>query len=733
MQHLEPLIKDLAIILGVAGIITLLFQRIKQPVVLGYLVAGIIIGPYTPPYSFIHDVPNIKILAELGVIFLMFSLGLEFSFHKLVRVGFSASITALVEVIFMLCLGFMTGKLMGWTFYDSLFLGAALSISSTTIIIKAINELGLTKKRFAELVFGILIVEDLLAVLLLVALSTVVLTNSLLSLDIAHAAVKLIIVVGAWFIIGYFLIPTLFRKVIHYVSDETLTVVSVGLCLFLVALAAHFHYSAALGAFIMGSILAETHIIHRIEHLIRPIRDIFAAVFFVSVGMLMNPTVIVHQWPALLLIAGVTIVGKLLSSSLGALATGQSLNTSLRTGFSLAQIGEFSFIIVALGASLNVISSSLYPLVVAVSCLTTFTTPYLIHLSNYLAKKLNEGLPISVKNSLDNYSAFVYRFTSGNADTSTSRGTLIRFIVNGIIIAIIFGLCDNFLLPWLIKVLNKDWLAKAYSWLGALFIASPFIWGMVFADKAIAHEKPQARTVKSLFMCLLVVIELFILSLVYFDTWVVLIPLVLLAAWIFIFSYKRLANTYHWFEQRLIKNIKRAPTDTKRYEQLAPWDTHIVELEVTAQAPFAGKYIHECQPRQKFNINIVAIHRYHRTILAPRGSEILQPHDKLIVLGNDEQIEAFRKFIEVAAIQPMTETEDHLANFTLTAFNLTANNPLTGKTIRESKIREQVYGLIVGIERNGERLLNPDPAERMLEGDIVFIVGDVEHLKQIVT
>lgn len=727
MQHLEPLIKDLAIILGIAGLITLLFQRIKQPVVLGYLVAGIIIGPYTPPYALVRDVPDIKTLAELGVIFLMFSLGLEFSFHKLVRVGFSASITALIEVIFMLVLGCLTGKLMGWSFYDSLFLGAALSISSTTIIIKAINELGFAKKRFAELVFGILIVEDLLAVLLLVALSTVVLTNSLLSLDIVHAALELVIVVGSWFIIGYFVIPTLFRKVVHYVSDETLTVVSVGLCLFLVALAAHFNYSAALGAFIMGSILAETHIIHRIEHLIRPIRDIFAAVFFVSVGMLMNPTVIVHQWQALLIIAGVTIVGKLLSSSLGALLTGQSINTSLRTGFSLAQVGEFSFIIIALGASLKVISNSLYPMIVAVSCLTTFTTPYLIHLSTYLAKKLNQGLPQSLKNSLENYSAFVYRVTSSN--TGTSRSTWVRLAINGIIIAIIFELCDNFILTWLTQLLDQNWLAKTYSWLAALFAASPFIWGMIFADKENISESTPALTVKSVFICLVVVIELFILSLVYFKTWVVILPLILLAAWIFFFSYKRLANTYHWFEQRLIKNIKRGPTQTARYEKLAPWDTHIVELEVNAGAPFAGKRLKECQPRQHFNINIVAIHRHHQTLLAPGGEEILQPQDKLIVLGNDEQIDTFRKNIEIAALPELVENIEHLENFTLTTFCLAANSQLIGKTIRESKIREQVYGLIVGIERNGERLLNPDPAECLLEGDILFIVGDVAHLK----
>lgn len=390
MHELAPLIKDLAIILGIAGFVTLFFQKIRQPVVLGYLVAGIIIGPYTFSKSLVTDIPNIRILSELGIIFLMFSLGLEFSFSKLKSVGWSATISALLEVILMVVIGTIIGRMIGWSFHNSLFLGAALSISSTTIIIKALAELRLKKQSFSQIVFGILIVEDLLAILLMVALSTLVATNTFFSSDILIATGKLILFVGGWFLIGHFLAPLLFRKIMHYSNEETLTVVSVALCLLLVWSAAYFHYSTALGAFLMGAILAETHLVQQIEKLIEPIRDIFAAVFFVSIGMLIDPTIIWQELPIVLLLCGITVFGKLLTTGGGALLTGQSLSNSLRIGLSVSQIGEFSFIIAGLGLALNVINDAFYPIIVAVSAVTTFTTPYLIKLSGHLARRLEE-------------------------------------------------------------------------------------------------------------------------------------------------------------------------------------------------------------------------------------------------------------------------------------------------------------------------------------------------------
>jgi CPA2 family monovalent cation:H+ antiporter-2 len=388
-MELAPFIKDLAIILAIAGIAMIVCQQLRQPLVLGYLLAGIIIGPYTPPHLLISDLATIHIIAELGVIFLMFALGIEFSFHKLKRVGAPASITGTIEVFFMLLAGYGMGKVLGWSDMQSLFLGAALSISSTTIIVKTLNELELKKNAFAQLIFGILIIEDLLAILLLVGLSTLATTSSSgAATGLLLAALKLFLTVASWFIIGYYIIPIFFRTWLKKTSDEILLVVAVALCLGMATLAATLHYSAALGAFVMGSILAETNEANRIEHLIQPLRDIFAAVFFVSVGMLVDPLLIWHHLGLVLAITAFTIIAKFLFSFIGAWLSRQPLDTSLQVGMSMAQIGEFSFIIAGLGLALNILSDNFYPLIVAVSLITSFTTPYFIKLSLKLAQRL---------------------------------------------------------------------------------------------------------------------------------------------------------------------------------------------------------------------------------------------------------------------------------------------------------------------------------------------------------
>lgn len=729
MHELAPLIRDLAVMLCVASFVTLLFQKIRQPIVLGYLIAGIIVGPYTPPHALVADIPNIKILSELGVIFLMFSLGLEFSFHKLTRVGFSSGITGLLEVVLMSILGFATGKLIGWSFHDSLFLGAALAISSTTIIIKAIDELGLLKKRFAEIIFGVLVVEDLLAILLLVALSTVVLTKNIFSVEMVWAAGKLILVVGSWFILGYFLIPTLLRKIMQYASEETITIVSVGLCLFLVSVAAHFHYSTALGAFIMGSILAETPLVHRIERLIKPIRDIFASVFFISVGMLVDPYIIMKHGSVILLLTVVTIFGKLLITGTGAFLTGQSLNNALRIGFGMAQIGEFSFIIIGLGVTLSAISDSLYPIIVAVSAITTFTTPYLIKFSGYLAEQLDTHLPYRMKSILENYSQAIYKFFSKPKKQSVIKKALIRLMINGLVVAVIFTLIDKFVYP----LINAKILwAQIICWVMTMILSAPFIWGMVFSFTSFESDKKQKRFHPVL--CLsgfITSVELIILSSIYFHENLMLISLIVTFGIVFIIFYRFLEKTYHWFEKRLIENVKTTDALLARYEALAPWDKHLMEVSVSEQTIFAGKELQEIDLRDKFGVNVVAIYRGTKNIPAPGREEKIMPGDKLVVLGNEEQIDIFVKSISIA--KPQIESKDQLENFELDTLVLRENNPLIGKTIRESNIREIIQGLIVGLERNGKRILNPDSNLVLEKNDLLFMVGSKENLNEFKT
>ncbi|MES2217291.1 MAG: cation:proton antiporter [Pseudomonadota bacterium] len=732
MHGVDPIIKDLAVILGVAGFVTLLFQYIRQPVVLGYLVAGIIVGPHIVTHPLLNDIPNIKVIAELGVIFLMFSLGLEFSFHKLVSVGFSASITGLLEVVLMLTIGFVTGVALGWPFYDCVFLGAALSISSTTIIIKALDELHLKGKRFAVLIFGVLIVEDLLAILLLVVLSSLIKSQDSLAYSLMVDSIRLVVVVGSWFLVGYFIVPSFFRRIIDYANQETLTIISIAFCLILVCLAGYFHYSPALGAFIMGSILAETPQIHRIEELIRPIRDIFAAVFFVSVGMLINPKLIFANIGIVLLISVVTIISKIISSSMGALITGQSLSTSLRVGFGMAQIGEFSFIIVGMGMALGVISDTLYPIVVAVSVITTFTTPYLIRLSGMLASKIEKRLPKHIKKALLNYSSWVYILLADKQDSATYRRIVIRFVMNAIIVAVIFTLIDQLLAPYLKHLIQTTWIVEVVSWITAIILSSPFIWAMLFAAKWNINSS--VRQNKNSFYLLLAVIwamvlaEIVFLTFAYFYTWAIIGILFVSALVFFSLFYARLGKFYYWVEKKFLANISPNPeTQAEQFNKLAPWDNSLMELTISPGTPVVGKTLQELQIRQLYNINIVAIQRGQEIIAPPRGEQELLAHDKLVVLGNDDDIDAFKGIISTSAER--WHTVNLLNNFVLKPMMLNPKSTLIGKTIRDSQIREHAHGLVVGLERRGKEILNPDPATILEAGDLLLMVGEPLRLK----
>lgn len=722
MHEFAPLIKDLAIMLSLAGIVTILFQRIQQPVVLGYLIAGMIIGPHIPPYTLITDVSNIRILSELGVIFLMFYLGLEFSFKKLTRVGLSATIIGFVEVVLMCVIGYLTGLFLGFSYYSSLFLGAALAISSTTIIIKAIEELKLKTKRFAELIVGVLIVEDLLAILLLAALSTLVNTHNLVSLSMMYAVFKLLLVVGGWFIVGYFLVPPLFRGISTYISNETLTIISVALCLLLVWFAASLHYSDALGAFIMGSILAETKLIHRIEKSIRPIRDIFAAVFFITVGMQIDPHIIFTNWSLVLLIAAVTVIAKITTTFSGALLTGQSLSTSVRVSFSMAQIGEFSFIIVTSGLAFNVIDNKLYPLIVAVASITTFTTPYLMRLSGVLTSWFDKNLSENTKYILNSYAAWVYRLQLVSEENIILRNVIVRTIINAFLIAIIFSLL-HYAAPYVMNALPGQYTINNGILLSlALLLSLPFIWGMLFSYKIIKHRFP----LFVVFIWLFTLFEITMLSIIYFKTWIALSIYLVIAMVLLFILYRQIESSYQWLERQLISNItmNKGIISHPKYNELAPWETHLVEIQVGDQSLLVGQKLQDSRVRENFGVNIVAIAHGANIIPAPRGEDKISAHDKLIILGNDEQIDTFKKYAE-----PHTnkrELINILEEFALKAYYLHPEHPLIGKSIRSSQLRETIGGIVVGLERDNQRVLNPVPDTILQANDLLLIVGEID-------
>ena len=655
MQPLAPLIKDLAVILGVASLVTLLFQKIRQPVVLGYLLSGIIVGPHVPPYDLVTDVPSLHTLSELGVIFLMFCLGLDFSFHKLKRVGTPAIISGLFEVIAVLLIGIVLGKILGWPIYDCIFLGAALSISSTTIIIKAMEELGLKNKHFAELVFGILIVEDLLAILLLAGLSIVVGTHAVLSATLADSAIKLFIVVGSWFLIGYFLIPTLIRKLVDVANQETLTIVSVALCLLLVCIAAYFGYSTALGAFIMGSILAETDLIQFIEQYMRPIRDIFAAVFFISVGMLIDPSIIIHNIWIVLLIAIITIVAKILSTATGALAAGQSLTTAVRSGFSMAQIGEFSFIIAGLGLTLQVTRPALFPIIIAVSAITTFTTPYLIMSSASLSKRLEKNLPTHLKALLNHYTILIHRYLRLKKKRAVYSQYITRLLVNSVMVAIIFSLSEKWIFPAISGWILSIYWINTLSCLIALLLASPFIWGMIFAYRAFPHRHYAA--IKSIIALgwIFTLTVITTLAITYFHTWSIILLLILIAFTLFSLLHKPLQKFYPWLEKRFLANIRTPSLQEISKDELAAWGINLRGTDIRNNYYFINKTLQELDLAQQFGIHIVALYRGPKIILTPENHEKIRLYDKLFILSSDEQIDSFSQLLQINTYQEELE------------------------------------------------------------------------------
>ena len=465
MNELPGLIKDLALISIYAAIVLLIFKKIKQPVVLGYILAGMLVGPHIPFLPTINDMENIHVWANIGVIFLLFGLGLEFSFKKIVNVGKSALITATANILFLLFVGYQVGLILGWNTTDSLFLGGMISMSSTTIIIKAFDELNLKKEPFTFIVFGILVVEDVVGVLLLVLLPTIAIGKNVDGIDLLYSALKLAFFLVLWFISGIYLIPTLLKKIQKLLNDELILVISIALCLGMVLLAAKFGFSSALGAFIMGSILAETPIVEKIEKIISPVKDFFGAVFFVSVGLMVNPEMIIEYAKPIMVITIIVVVGQISMTTFGLLLSGKPLETALKCGFSLAQVGEFAFIIATLGVSLDVVSPQLYPIIVAVSVITTFTTPMMIKASRPIYEYVNKHLP-------DKYKQFLSKHTSNRPTPNVEENLwrelfqtyFITLLLTSVILIALININFFFVFEYMRKVLPDN----ISSWLTAL-------------------------------------------------------------------------------------------------------------------------------------------------------------------------------------------------------------------------------------------------------------------------
>ena len=661
-MHGVGFLQDLAVVMIVAGLVTVFCHRFKQPVVLGYIIAGVILGPHTPPFSFIRDEHTIKTLADLGVILLMFSLGLEFSLRKLRQVGGAAFIAAFLEIMLMAWVGYEIGRLFGWSTMDSIFLGAILSISSTTIIIKALGELGKTKERFAQLIFGVLIIEDILGIAMIALLSGIAMTGALSVADVGLTLGKLSLFLVATLVIGLIAVPRLIGYVAKFKSNEMLLVTVLALCFGFALLAAKLDYSVALGAFLIGAIIAEAREIHRIEALIEPVRDMFSAIFFVSIGLLIDPKMLVAYWLPILVITVAVVVGKVVTCSFGAFVGGNDSRTSLRVGMGLAQIGEFSFIIASLGLTLNVTSKFLYPIAVAVSVLTTLLTPYLIKSADGVVNWFDRVAPKPMVNSLELYTRWVGQLGSQH-HTSMATKLIRRWIgqmaLNAALIASIFiaaAFIERQQPLWLTSLeLREEWL-KGALWLAAVILSLPMFiatsrklqaLGLLIAEtkvtKAAAGERTAAiRAVVAQVIPIAgtVALGLFVLVLSSallptFNVLLVLLAIVALITWLL---WRSFIKVYSKAQVALQETFAQPPVPTALPSLLREADLETVTI--ATGSPAAGKLIRELELRTRTGASIAGIERNGANIINPSPDEELLAGDHVLLLGTPVQLRA---------------------------------------------------------------------------------------------
>lgn len=747
MSHLAPLISDLALILMCAGIMTLIFKKLKQPLVLGYIVAGFMASPHFEFTPSVTDSANIQTWSEIGVIFLLFALGLEFSFKKLMRVGGSAVISACTIILCMICIGVSVGWMFGWKQMDCIYLGGMLAMSSTTIIYKAFDDMGLRQQRFAGLVLSILILEDILAIVLMVMLSTMAVSQNFEGGEMIYSLSKLVFFLVLWFVVGIYLIPLFLKRMRKLMNNETLLIMSLGLCFGMVVLAAKVGFSPAFGAFIMGSILAETVESEHIDKLVAPVKDLFGAIFFVSVGMMVDPAMIVeYKFPILAIVLAV-LLGQTIFGTAGVLLSGQPLKTAMQCGFSLTQIGEFAFIIASLGVSLNVTSSFLYPIVVAVSVITTFLTPYMIRLSQPAYQFVNRHVPERWMRLLDRYSSG----TQG-MDHSSNWKKLLSAIVRITLVYTVLSIamtlfCLHVVVPLLTDLLGDlpGRIAGAVVTVGAV---SPFLRALImkknrslefkalWSDNRFNHAPLISlillRIVIAISFLVFIIKELFQAS----AALVTGIAIVVVALIIFSrFLKKQSIVLERTFVQNLrSKEMHQVFLGEKRPEyagKLLDRDLHLSDYVISADSSWAGKTLRELNLGNKFGVHVASIIRGTHRVNIPDGNSCIFPNDTIQVIGTDEQLSHFAAAAEKVA-DACRDDDFEKYEMQLKQFVIGRHSDLAGKTIGNSGIRAHFHCLIVGVEFSGDNLLRTPEVNMVLgAGDIVWVVGEERNLNKL--
>ena len=763
MSHLPTIISDLAMILLVAGVTTILFKKINQPLVLGYIVAGFITGPNFNFFPTIVDSTNINAWSEIGVIFLLFALGLEFSFYKLKKVGGTAFIATSIVIIGMLCTGYAVGSLIGWSHMDSLFLGGMLSMSSTAIIIKAFDDLKLREADFTETVFGVLIMEDIAGIAMMVLLSTFAVASSgISSMELIMSVVaRLVFFLVLWFVLGMYLVPSFFKWARQLMNDETLVIVSIGLCLGMVVIATKLGFSSALGAFIMGSLIAEAPEAERIEKLVAPIKNLFGAVFFVSVGMLVNPALLSQYIVPVVVLVLVTILGQLFFSTCGVLASGKSLHTALHSGFSLTQIGEFSFIIASLGMSLGVTSNFLYPIIVAVSVITTFTTPFCIMAAEPAYNKLLKILP---ERALD----WINRYTDSDEDNSKDEDWknllsiyVIRMLIfSTLLLAIAIG-SAMYLQPYLTDTLHLPYAGVITAVL-TLIIMAPILRAVLINRAGNADLfsklwfKKRANHIPLLILLfgkmLVASAALYFIFHIILGFHGLLACLAVLVAGYVISTSDWLMSEYLRIESRFLVNLNEKHMRKHRESagssdgQWFDEDLQLAYYVVEENSSVAGKSLKTLDFRQNYGCNVLQIISVHRTIDMPGADQIVTTGDTLLVIGTAAQLQIFdgatkqRKLGVRQQHAPQSlrrfMLDDHKnkpeQQFLSLAITIDKHSPLLGTSMKDAQLRSKWNCLVVGLERGAFTITNPHVSMTFEENDLLWVLGKQKMMNTLI-
>lgn len=746
MAEIPNLIEDLALILVVAGIVTLVFKKLKQPLVLGYIVAGFLVSPHMPYIMSVVDKGDIHTWADIGVMFLLFSLGLDFSFKKILKMGMAPVIAALTIIFSMMTLGILVGHGFGWNRMDCIFLGGMLAMSSTTIIYKAFDDLGLRQQRFASLVMSVLILEDVLAIVMMVMLSAIASGNNPDGGEMLGSILKIGFFLVLWFVVGIFLIPLFFRKTRKLMNSETMVIVALGLCCLMAVLSTKVGFSSAFGAFVMGSIIAETVEADKIIKLVEPVKNLFGAIFFVSVGMLVEPKVLVDYAIPILVLVLTILLGQGIFGTAGFMLSGQSLKNAMRCGFSMAQIGEFAFIIASLGLSLGVIGKFLYPVVVAVSVITTFLTPYMIRFAEPCYNHIEKRLPkkwVRRMNHVGN--AHQNSTEEENAWKVLLRKMLINTAVYGILSTAVVTLMLTFVLP-LCRNMLGHWPGNAVCGLLTVLMISPFLRSMVM--KNVHSDEFRQLWTESLLNRLpliftmivrVAIAAMFIFYIVNYLTRfkeALMITIAGVALVAMVLS-RRLKHRSIKLERLFIKNLRSREIAEQVNGERRPLfegrlldrDIHIGDFDIPEDSTWIGRTLKDLQFRNRFGVHVSSILRGSLRINIPNGRQIIFPGDRISVIGSDEQLKNFSQAIANELIPEDPEIEKR--EMKLRKFILSDGTPFIGKTLAESGIRDRYGCMVVGVEEGQENLTLVDPQRKFEKGDIIWLVGEEADLEKV--